>query len=178
MLIDKYLPNYDVQSAHQITINAPAPAVYKNICHLDMGASPIIRLLFRLRGMPADALSLDALERLRFARLEEIENQDLLLGIIGRFWSLSGDLQQTDAIHFQQFNTPGYARAAWRFSLDESTPGYTRLSTETRVQCTDLNSARRFKMYWRVVGPFSGLIRREMLRIIKKNAEAEQATAA
>ncbi|MEM8488055.1 MAG: hypothetical protein AAF564_21070 [Bacteroidota bacterium] len=178
MLIDKYLPAYDVQSAHQITIDAPASAVYKHICHLDMGASPIIRLLFRLRGMPADALSLEALEQLRFAKLEEIENQDLLLGIIGRFWSLDGDLQQTDPTHFLQFNTPGYARAAWRFSLNESEPGRTLLSTETRVQCTDLNSARRFKLYWRVVGPFSGLIRREMLRIIKKNAEAELETPA
>jgi hypothetical protein len=34
------------------------------------------------------------------------------------------------------------------------------------------NSARRkFRAYWLVVGPFSGLIRKEMLREVKRQAE-------
>ncbi len=172
MLINKFLPDFDVQSGHGILINAPAASVYHNVCHLNMDASPIIRVLFRLRGMPASALSLEGLEKLRFAKLVSVENKELLLGIVGRFWSLDGDLQQIDAAGFEQFNKAGYARAAWSFSLTENADGKTLLSTETRVQCTDPTSARRFKLYWKVVGAFSGLIRKEMLRIIKKNAEA------
>ncbi len=127
--------------------------------------------------MPADALCLEDLERMRFARLEEIENEELLLGIVGRFWTLNGDLQEIDAKRFVQFDRPGYARAAWSFSLKEQAPRRTLLQTRTRIQCTDYHSTRRFKMYWRIVGPFSGLIRKEMLRIIKQNAEAEPAIA-
>jgi hypothetical protein len=38
------------------------------------------------------------------------------------------------------------------------------LSTETRVQAVDDAALRAFRRYWRVVGPFSGLIRRRWLR--------------
>jgi hypothetical protein len=29
-----------------------------------------------------------------------------------------------------------------------------------------------FRAYWTIVGPFSGLIRREMLRLVKREAES------
>jgi hypothetical protein len=43
--------------------------------------------------------------------------------------------------------------------------------TETRVLCTDDEARRRFSLYWRLVGPFSALIRRVLLRRIKREAE-------
>jgi hypothetical protein len=46
-----------------------------------------------------------------------------------------------------------------------------RLSTETRVQATDAMSRRQFLRYWRIIGPFSGLVRRDLLRRIKREAE-------
>jgi hypothetical protein len=42
--------------------------------------------------------------------------------------------------------------------------GGTLLSTETRVSATNSTARRAFRGYWRVVGPFSGLIRRRWLR--------------
>jgi hypothetical protein len=49
--------------------------------------------------------------------------------------------------------------------------GTTRLATETRVLCLDDESRRRFRLYWLFIGPFSGLIRRKILRSIKHEAE-------
>jgi hypothetical protein len=42
------------------------------------------------------------------------------------------------------------------------------LSTETRVACGDEGARRRFGRYWRVVAPFSGLIRGAMLREVER----------
>jgi hypothetical protein len=44
------------------------------------------------------------------------------------------------------------------------------LSTETRVHLTDPRSRVWFKLYWLVVGPFSGLIRNAWLRAIARRA--------
>jgi hypothetical protein len=46
------------------------------------------------------------------------------------------------------------------------------LSTETRVHIEDPGSRRKFARYWRVVRPFSGLIRVSILRAAKRRAEA------
>ena len=51
----------------------------------------------------------------------------------------------------------------------------TRLSTETRVRCSEDASRRRFRLYWAVIAPFSGLIRREVLRTIRHEAEGVHA---
>jgi hypothetical protein len=37
---------------------------------------------------------------------------------------------------------------------------------ETRVALTDAASLRRFRRYWMVIGPFSGLLRRVALRLL------------
>ena len=47
----------------------------------------------------------------------------------------------------------------------------TLLATETRVLCLDTASRRRFRLYWTLIGPFSGLIRKDILRSIKRQAE-------
>jgi hypothetical protein len=40
------------------------------------------------------------------------------------------------------------------------------------VLCLDARSRRSFRIYWRVIGPFRGLIRRLMLRRIRRAAES------
>ncbi len=173
MLIDEFLPTYDVQSKHAIVVDAPAAVVFQHVCHIDLKNSPLIRLLFKLRGMPASALSLEGLEKMHFARLATIENEEILLGLVGRFWRLDGDLQDINTDSFVAFDKAGYARAVWSFNLFEQPDSKTLLTTETRVQCTDDKSAKRFSRYWKLIGPFSGLTRTAMLKLIKKNAEQE-----
>jgi hypothetical protein len=48
--------------------------------------------------------------------------------------------------------------------------GGSRVSTETRVMPTDDTSRRAFGRYWGVVRPFSGLIRRRILALAKRDA--------
>ncbi|MGI9120895.1 MAG: hypothetical protein ACR2G7_12375 [Acidimicrobiales bacterium] len=47
----------------------------------------------------------------------------------------------------------------------------TRLTTETRVKATDATTRRRFGRYWLVIRAGSGLIRRELLGAVSRQAE-------
>ena len=171
MLIDEYAPDYHVVSRYQIAVRATPDAVYTAARKLDLSRSFIIRLLFGLRGLPTRRLTLDTFLRRGFVLLDEVPRQELLLGLIGRFWTLKGGLQRFEPAAFRSFDRPGYAKAAWSFHLIPQPSGSTLLVTETRVQCTDAESLRRFRRYWRLVGPFSGVIRKEILRVIKREAE-------
>ena len=106
-----------------------------------------------------------------FKTLAESPNEELVLGLIGRPWTLTGNLQKIKSPGaFLSFETPGFMKAVWNFSLREEGPR-TRLTTETRVRCLDESSRVRFGFYWMLIRPFSGLIRMEMLRLIKLQAE-------
>lgn len=166
--MDQFLSQYDVAKRYQIDIQAPVEAVYPLIRQLDVSNSALIRWLFRLRGLPQGCLNLEGLTKTGFVILAEKPPREMVLGLAGRFWRLAGDIQHIKAQEFQAFNPPGYAKAAWNFSLHQTEENNTQLSTETRVYCMDERSREKFKKYWMVIGPFSGLIRKEILRTIKR----------
>ena len=171
MLIDQVLPRYDEREYHQIEINGDRTEVYQTVRALDFSDSFLIRTLFRLRGLPATATNLDGLLHVGFLLVDEIPNVEIVLGLVGKFWTLRAQILQMDAVQYTEFNQRGYAKLAWNFAIQESTSGLVRLSTETRVVCTDKRSRLRFKLYWFLIGRFSGLTRREMLRCVKRKVE-------
>jgi hypothetical protein len=182
MLIDDYLSSYDVAAKYGADVRAPADHVYKAVRGMDLSGSSVIRLLFRLREFPAIfksrksqsalGLTLDNLLRSGFILLGEDPPREILLGVVGQFWTSSGCIQKLDANGFRTFDEKGYAKAAWNFSVSERGPGVCALATETRVRCLDEGSLRRFRLYWTLVGPFSGVIRKETLRVVRRQAEA------
>ena len=172
MLIDDFLPEYDFVETHSIAIDASVEQVYAAANEVDFADSFIVKCLLRLRGMSGEAVSLRNLEYSKFKILGERLNKEVLIGLAGRFWTPWGDMQTVDASNFREFDKRGYAKAVWNFSLDGSSNG-TNLTTETRIRCLDVGSRRSFGFYWTFIQPFSGLIRKEMLRTIKLKAEAQ-----
>lgn len=182
MLIDEYLSDYDVTERHSIAVHAPVEQVYVAVRKLDLSGSLTVRLLFRLRELPAWfkprnnstqlGLTLEGLLRSGFILLAENPPREIVLGLVGRFWTVSGCIQKLDGDGFKSFSKPGFAKAAWNFSLIEHDANSTLLSTETRVKCTDSKSRKRFRFYWTFIRPFSGLIRRVALREIRRQAES------
>ncbi|HEX6126203.1 MAG TPA: hypothetical protein VFZ23_12590 [Pyrinomonadaceae bacterium] len=170
MLIDEFLPEYEFVETHGISINAGATDIYRAANEVDFSESCMIRFLFRLRGLSTEKVTLSRLKRSRFEILGEKPDNEILLGLVGRFWMPKGDMKKIDAEGFKKFDTPGYAKAVWNFSLCPE-GSVSRLKTETRVKCTDPGSRWRFGLYWMIVRPFSGLIRMEMLKAIKRRAE-------
>jgi hypothetical protein len=174
MLIDDFLPVYDFSETHEITVRASAEKVYTAVNSTNLTDSWLIWGLFALRGLgwsqSSSSLTLRDMTKSRFTVLDENPNDEILLGLAGKFWTLTGHLQKIDADNFKEFKKPGFAKAVWNFSVDE-TGGETLLKTETRIQCLDQSSRKSFALYWTLVEPFSGLIRQEMLRLIKEKAE-------
>lgn len=170
MLIDEFLSEYDFEEKHSIAIHADAATVYEAAQNVNFGESWIVRMLLTLRGMSADALTLRNLSYSKFRILGERPASELLIGLAGKFWTPWGDLQDVNSDNFNAFDKTGYAKAVWNFSLDPYGDA-TRLTTETRIKCLDDGSRRSFGFYWTFVQPFSGIIRMEMLRAIKRKAE-------
>jgi hypothetical protein len=188
MLIDEFLPEYLVVERHAIDVQASPDVVYRAIRSADLAGAAAVRLLLALRALPAALLggtaglaalarrrrspvTLDEFQRHGFVVLAENPPKELLIGLVGAFWTLGGGLRGTDAARFRGPQPSGTARAAWNFVVEALDAGSVRLSTETRVEPADAASARRFRAYWLFVRPWSGLTRRSMLRSIRREAE-------
>ena len=166
-LLDEYMPIYDIGKRHATIVDAPPVAVFAQVRKMDISGSAIIRVLFALRGL-GRRFSFGDFEDMGFVLLGERVDDELLLGLVGRVWSLAGGIRRVNAAEFHAFDEPGYARATWNFKVSPREDG-TLLETETRVQCTDEVARRKFMRYWRFVGPCRGLVRLEILRGIKKS---------
>jgi hypothetical protein len=181
MLIDSFAPDPDAVETHSIAINASSEAVRGALWTADLGGSLVIKLLMGLRALPEILLhGARALPRDRRITLQTVidsgfgilanEPEEIVLGVTGKFWRPTGNLLPFDRHSFAGPVSPGLARAVWNFRIRENGAGETILSTETRVMCGDLASRRKFRLYWFFVRPFSGLIRRIMLKRVRKAA--------
>ena len=170
MLHDKYLPTFHFSEKHSIIIKGNASDIWPIIVEGDLSGSWVIRWLFALRRMPARMTTFQGLHKGGFVRLEQIENEELIIGLIGQFWKADGNLQLFDPAEFSTWHEPGFLKASWNFELFQM-GSVTRVETETRVLCLDDKALKRFTRYWFFIRPFSGVIRKEMLRGIKRKAE-------
>ena len=171
MLIDDFMPEYGFREKHDIWIGASRKKVFETLKTTNLCESTIVDWLLWLRGLPSGQVLLSDLGDSRFEILAESENREVLIGLAGKFWTPWGELQDVSADNFQEFDKPGFAKATWNFWLENENEGV-RLKTETRIQTLDDASNWQFSIYWTVVRPFSGLIRKEILSLIKKNAES------
>jgi hypothetical protein len=174
MLIDEFLPGYDVNERHHIDVHAPVEKVYQVVQSLDFRDSRIIKWLFRLRGIPEYALTLDGLLEFGFIILGETPNQEIVIGLVGRFWTRAVHIQHLDPESFRKFDRKGFAKAVATISLFRQTGEISRVTTETSVYCIGNSSRRYCRLYWFLISPLSAWIRREWLRIIKRRVEMEE----
>jgi len=173
-LADEFLPVCDVVMRHAVSVAAPAPAVWAALHRADFAGAWYVRALLMLRGLRRPGrvrrLTLDRLVAGGFMPLGEQPGREIALGLVGRFWLPSGGRMKVAPAEFRSFAEPGHAKVVWTFAVEAEGPATTRLVTETRVACVDAASRRRFRLYWLVVRPFSGLIRKAMLGAIAREA--------
>ena len=173
-LAEQYLPVYDVVMRHQRRVPVAATTAWSALQRADLGGSPLTRALLMLRGLrrPGSTrrLTLDTLPAAGFVPLGERPGHEVAFGLVGRFWTPSGGRAHVTSDGFRDVVQPGHAKVVWTFTVEDDGPAAARLATETRVACADAGSRRRFKLYWLCVRPFSGLIRRAMLRAVAREA--------
>lgn len=178
--IDRYLDIYDVRNFHAIVVDASPVATYRAAREMDLGRSVPIATLVAIRAIPhfltgkarpTRSLTLDSFLDAGFTIFEDRPPEELVMGVVGKFWRPDSGLVRVTPEEFRNFDEPGFAKAVVAFFVDERDGG-SALGTETRVATTDASARRKFGFYWRVIGPFSGLIRRIMLDQVKGAAES------
>ena len=155
--LDAFLPAYDVSTRHEVSIGVDPARADRALREVTFREVPLVRGLLLVRGLGLRRAEETVLATIvpRATVLEDVPGEGLILTLSGQFWRLRGRGPEAPATAVIEFR-----------ALHGS------LTTETRVHVPDPASRRRFGQYWRVVRPFSGLIRIGLLRAAKRRAEA------
>src|SRR5829696_5939622 len=146
LLLDDYLPTFEVTQIQHAVVDEPPAAAYDRLRHLDFMSSRLVRVLVtaqavpdrttrRLRGrqqLPAyprhagldDMLATDA-----WTLLAEDPGRELVLGLL---WPLRRPGAPTPKVTPQQwtaFAEPGYAKVAWSLAARPYGTGRTLLTS-------------------------------------------------
>ncbi len=70
---------------------------------------------------------------------------------------------------FARFTESGWTKYLTDYHLQPGNGGV-QLTTETRGYSTDSRARRRFALYWALIRPASGLVRRDMLATVRRRA--------
>jgi hypothetical protein len=141
---------------HQVAAAGSAAALDRALREVTFGEVPIVRALVFARGLGLprrEERVLDAIGR-RGSVVEDVPGEGVAVSVKGQFWRFRGRGPEPAAT------------AIVRFRVADGL-----LSTETHVDVPPA-SRRRFVRYWRIVRPFSGLIRTQVLQAAKRRAEA------
>ena len=155
--LDAFLPAYDFSTRHAVAVTVDPIRADRALREVTFREVPLVRALLVARGLGlrrGEDTVLGAMVP-RATVLEDVPGEGVVLTLSGQFWRLRGRGPEAPATAVIDFR---------------ALPG--SLATETRVHVPDPVSRRKFGRYWRIVRPFSGLIRMVVLRAAKRRAEA------
>jgi len=160
--IDRFLPEWDANEVHQTVLDVTPERALASALAVPAAPDAIVRLLLRLRGLRREGSIEGLLLGMGFERLA-VEPDEVVFGASGTPWRPGGGLGPFgDA-------PAGAVRIAANFLVQPLADGRTRLSTETRIAAVDDRGRRAFRRYWRLIGPFSALIRRRWLAAVRRS---------
>jgi hypothetical protein len=172
--LDDFLPFYEFSERHSLAIDAPAARIDSAFRAVSISDIPAARALWWIRrlGRPyGDSTKPFIGGELPGVVLEDVPQEGIVLGLTGQLWRVFGGQRDaarpTTAAEFLAYERPDTCKAVIDFRV-----GAGSLSTETRVHVADPSSRRKFRRYWNVIRPFSGLIRILLLRAARRRAEA------
>ena len=189
LLLDSYLGEYDVAEVHACIVNGDVKATWEAIRNADLSSIPVVHSLLVLRSVPGrlraiksgeaapapPPFSFGDMPRVGFRLLAE-RPAEIAFGFVGKPWKVGAE--QPLAIgpdDFAAFSDPGYAKVAFSIHAKPYGTHRTLITTETRTATTDAATRRRFAAYWKLIAPFSALIRRLILRQVTSHVETPTA---
>jgi hypothetical protein len=173
--LDDFLPAYEFSERHSLAIDAPQARIDAAFRAVSLADIPLARALWWLRrlGRPYGVSSKPFVGgELPGVVLDDVRGEGIVLGITGQLWRLLGGerdaARPTTAEEFLEYDRPDTCKAVIDFRV-----GAGSLSTETRVHVAGPAARWKFRCYWFVIRPFSGLIRILLLRAARQRAEAK-----
>jgi hypothetical protein len=155
--LDAFLPAYEFSTRHEVSVAVDPARADRALREVTFKEVPLVRGLLLARGLGLRRAEDTVLAAMvpRATILEDVPGEGMVLTLSGQFWRLRGRGPEAPATAVVDFR---------------ALPG--SLATETRVHVPGPVSRRKFARYWRIVRPFSGLIRIAVLRAAKRRAEA------
>jgi hypothetical protein len=181
--LDNVVPYPQFRMCHSRVIAAPLADIWDELNTVPMSALPLGLVLESLRLLPERLTgqkhpSLAGRTFLDITPIPIVFSEPphvVISAGLSQAWRLLGGATPSalDAVGLRDWTGTGWLKIGMEFRL-ESTPRGNLLSTETRIQAMDRETMRAFTAYWFVIRPFSGAIRREILRVVAHRAETTQ----
>jgi len=127
-----------------------------------------VAFLLRLRGLQSETTVQAFFKGLGFDAVVDTPTE-VVLAAAGKPWTRRGGIVPLASAR------AGDVRVAFGVRAEPALEG-SLLVSETRVSAVDDDARRKFRRYWRVVGPFAALIRRRWLRAAVAAAQTSDAT--
>jgi hypothetical protein len=185
-LLDRFLPNPEVDEYHQITVGAPAAFTLAAAKETDLQGGPVASAIFWLRAVPAllrgepfrpqgsRGIVAETLG-LGWGVLAEVPDREIVVGAYTQPWHEQVRFHPLPPEEFAGFNQPGYVKIVWTLGAEPLGPNQSLLVTRTRAVATDPESRKRFRRYWAPMSAGIILIRYAGLPRMRKEAERRAA---
>jgi hypothetical protein len=180
LLLDRFIPAYEVVERHHVWVAAPAGITLAAACDMDLQQSAVIRAIFRGRELilgsdPEDAQRprelLAQVQALGWGVLAENPGREVVVGAVTQPWKADVVFRALPPDEFADFHEPGYVKIVWTLRADPIGPEASVFRTETRAVATDPTARAAFRRYWSFLSPGIVLIRRLSLGLVKAEAE-------
>ncbi len=125
MLIEQYLPTFDLRDDHDVRVVAPADTAYAALCSLDLTPSWMVQALFTIRSLPSrlrhlppppspSGTFLAQALAVAWVVLEEAPDPELVAGAVTQPWRPIVTFQGLPPAEFLSLTTPGSRRSSGR----------------------------------------------------------------
>ncbi|UCF45599.1 MAG: hypothetical protein JSU89_00045 [Myxococcales bacterium] len=196
MLVDEFLPAYDVSDAVATVVQADVATTWDALMQVDLievgRTRPMVGFLGALRALPELGSHLlhgespqQPPKQLRlhdttkvplgeggWVLLGERPRDEIALGLVGKFWRPIIDYAQVAPESFHDFAEPGYAKTVYSLSVRALDEQRTLLSGVMRTATTDEQARKWFRRYWTLgVGSGAHIVVSGVLDLTREMAE-------
>ena len=187
LLLDVFMPKYDVAERHHVGVAAPANVTFDALMDMDLQQSPLVRAIFKARqlllGANADTKTIgrslvEVTKELGWIVLADMPGHEIVMGAVTRPWEANVVFRGIPPEQFAAFDDPEYVKIVWTLRADAISPCSSIARSETRAVATDALARRKFRWYWARFSAGIFLIREVSMRLVKKHAEKRAALEA
>jgi hypothetical protein len=197
MLVDDFLPEYDVSDVVANVVDADLATAWDALMDVDLidvgRKRPLVGMLGAIRILP-DVVShilhgeppqrrpehlrlrditQHSLDKGGWVLLGERFRDEIALGLVGKFWRPVIEFAKVPADRFREFADPGFAKTIYALSVRSLGPHRTLLSGTMRTATTDAQARKWFRRYWTFgVGSGAHVLVNGLLDVTREMAEA------
>ena len=201
MLVDEFLPEFDVSDEIETVVAADVATTWRTLIEADLidvgKRRPLVSVLGAVRILPEivwqllhgerpsgapDRLTLLDTTKLPMSGggwvlLGERPEEEIALGLVGKFWRPVIEYAQVDRATFTDFAAPGFAKTVYALGTRPMENGKTLLWAIMRTATTDEPARGWFRRYWIFgVGYGAHVLVHGLLDVVREDAERRQGT--